>query len=303
MRALPIVSALVLTVSALTACSAQQDGSPPGGSQAGATASGGSTGVAGATTSFGGSTTGTAGATTGFGGSTTGVAGSTTGFGGSTTGTAGATGSAGSTSTTMGCALTKPGTGTPTGMIDDFETHPATALIPATDGRVGGWWISVNQTTGNVTTPAIGKTGTGPLPVMGGMGGGMALHFAGTDTDKAMGWGADASVALAATGNCYDASVYTGGIKLSLMGKPGSVYVQVITAQDKAASATSGNQRVEIPITATWTDTTIPWAMLVTGWGNPIALDLKSIVALDIAPSAASAADFDIWVDNIQFVN
>jgi len=47
--------------------------------------------------------------------------------------------------------------------------------------------------------------------------------------------GADASVALAATGNCYDASVYTGGIKLSMMGT-GSVYVSVITAEDKAAA-------------------------------------------------------------------
>ncbi len=302
MRALPIVSAFVLMVSALGACSASSDGNPPVGN-AGATASGGGApGAGGAIVAGGGAPTGTAGANTGFGGAPTGNAGANTGFGGAPVAGGGATGTAGGTST-MGCTMTKVGTGTPSGLIDDFETHPATALIPATDGRVGGWWISVNQTTGNVTTPAIGKTGMGPLPVTGGMGGGMALHFAGTDTDKTMGWGADASVALAATGNCYDASVYTGGIKLSLMGKAGSVYVQVITAQDKAASATSGNQRVEIPITATWTDTTIPWAMLVTGWGNPIALDPKSIVALDIAPSAASAADFDIWVDNISFVN
>jgi len=301
MRALPIVSAFVLLVSALGACSASSEGNPPVGGGGAIQSGGGATGVAGTTVSTGGATTGTAGATNGFGGATTGTAGATNGFGGATTGTAGATGSAGGTSTT-GCAMTKAGTGTPSGMIDDFETHPATALIPATDGRVGGWWISVNQTSGNVTTPAIGKMGMGPLPVSGGMGGGMALHFAGTDTDKTMGWGADASVALAATGNCYDASVYKGGIKLSLMGKAGSVYVQIITAQDKAASMTSGNQRVEIPITATWTDTTIPWSMFVTGWGNPIELDPKSIVALDVAPSAASAADFDIWVDNIQFV-
>ncbi len=301
MRALPIVSAFVLIVSALAACSAQQDGSPPAGNAGATTSGGGATGSAGAPISTGGSTTGTAGANTGFGGANTGFGGANTGFGGANT-SGGATGSAGGTTTTAGCAMTKVGTGTPSGMIDDFETHPATALIPATDGRVGGWWISVNQTTGNVTIPAIGKTGTGPLPVTGGMGGGMALHFAGTDTDKTMGWGADASVALAATGNCYDASAYSTGIKLSLMGKPGSVYVQVITAQDKAAMATSGNQRVEIPITATWTDNSITWAQLMTGWGNPIVLDPKSIIALDIAPSAASAADFDIWVDNIQFV-
>jgi hypothetical protein len=88
---------------------------------------------------------------------------------------------------------------------------------------------------------------------------------------------------------------------LSLMGK-GSVYVSVITAQDKAAMATSGNQRKEINITSTWADYSIAWSELITGWGNPIALDPKSIVALDIAPSAASAIDFDIWIDNVQFV-
>jgi hypothetical protein len=174
------------------------------------------------------------------------------------------------------------------------------ALIPASDGRVGGWWISIGST-GKVTTPTLPSTGGGPMPVMGGMGGGMALHFAGTDSDAVKGWGADASVALSGTGNCYDASAYTGGIKVSLMGK-GSVYVSVITAQDKAASATSGNQRKEIAITSSWQDYVIPWTDLVTGWGNPIPLDQKSIVALDIAPSASSAIDFDIWIDNVQFV-
>ncbi len=198
------------------------------------------------------------------------------------------------------CAVTKVGAGTD-GIVDDFETHPASALIPATDNRVGSWWISINQTTGAVTTPAIPKTGGGPLPVTGGMGGGMALHFAGTDSDSSMGWGADASVVLAAKGNCYDASVYTGGLKLSLMGK-GSVYVSVITAEDQAASATSGNQRKMIAITSTWADYTIPWTDLITGWGSPIPLDLKAIVALDVSPSATSASDFDIWIDNVQFV-
>ena len=299
MRALPIVSALVLSLSALAACSAQPEGSPPHSSGAGATSSGagasagGATGTAGANTGFGGAT-GTAGANTGFGGANT-------GFGGAT-GTAGSTGTAGGTSTTAGCAMTKAGAGL-MGLIDDFETHAATPTIPATDNRAGQWWISVGPT-GTVATPTLAMPkGGAPLPVTGGMGGGMALHFAGTDTDKTMGWGADASVALAATGDCYDASAYTTGIKISLMSaKSSSVYVQVITAQDKAASATSGNQRVEIPITSTWTDYPIAWSELVTGWGAPIVLDPKSIVALDIAPSAASAFDFDIWIDNVQFV-
>ena len=297
MRALTIVSAVALTsaLSALGACSAQSDSTPPRGGAGAGTAG---AGTAGATSGFSGAT-GASGATSGFSGAT-GASGATSGFAGAPPAAGGDTGSAGAPATGGGCTLTKAGVGTD-GLIDNFETHPTTALIPASDGRVGGWWISVNQTTGNVTIPMIGKTGMGPLPVMGGMGGGMALHFAGTDSDAAKGWGADASVALAATGNCYDASVYTGGIKVSLMGT-GSVYVQVITAEDKAAMATSGNQRKEIAITSTWTDYTIPWTDLITGWGNPIALDQKAIFALDIAPSATSAVNFDIWIDNLTFV-
>jgi len=298
MRALSIVSALVLTLSALGACSAQSDGNPPQSGGGGATSSGAGAGqiIPGA-----GAPTAGAGAPSGFAGATTSFGGASTGFGGAPPAGAGAPGAAGGGTTTTGCAATHVGTGT-SGLIDDFETHPMSALIPATDGRVGGWWISVGPT-GKVTTPMLATaTGGGPLPVTGGMGGGMALHFAGTDSDAAKGWGADASVALSKTGDCYDASVYSTGLKLSLMGK-GSVYVSVITAQDKAASATSGNQRKEINITSAWADYSISWAELVTGWGNPIALDPKSIVALDISPSAASAIDFDIWVDNVQFVH
>jgi len=295
MRALPILSALALTLSALAACSAQPEGSPPHPTgDAGSTSSG--AGAGGANTGFGGAPA-TAGASPGFGGAPAGAG--SLGFGGAPPAAGGATGAAGGTVIGGSCTSTTAGTGID-GMVDDFEKHPASALIPASDGRVGGWWISIGST-GKVTTPTLPPAGGGPMPVTGGMGGGMALHFAGSDTDAVKGWGADASVALSGTGNCYDASIYTGGIKLSLMGK-GSVYLSVITAQDKAAMATSGNQRKEIMISSTWMDYTIPWAQLVTGWGNPIPLDPKSIVALDIAPSASSAVDFDIWIDNVQFV-
>jgi hypothetical protein len=60
------------------------------------------------------------------------------------------------------------------------------------------------------------------------------------------------------------------------------------------ALGTSGYQPKEINITSTWADYSIAWSELITGWGNPIALDPKSIVALDVSPSASSATDFDI---------
>jgi hypothetical protein len=49
-----------------------------------------------------------------------------------------------------------------------------------------------------------------------------------------------------------------------------------------------------------WTYYPIAWSELIAGWGTPIALDPKSNVALDIAPSASSAIDFDIWIDTFS---
>jgi hypothetical protein len=98
MRALTIVSALALTLSALAACSAQPDGSPP---RTGGTSGDTSSGLAGGqTSSFGGSPSGSSGAPgTSFGGSPplTGTAGAqSSGFAGAPpAGTAGATGGAG----------------------------------------------------------------------------------------------------------------------------------------------------------------------------------------------------------------
>ncbi len=305
MRSLTVFSALVLSLSALAGCSAQSESAPPRTDDSGGASSSGAgaTGFGGASTGnngFSGSTS-VAGSSTnsGFGGaSNTGFGGaSSNGFGGAPTGGAGApaTGSAGSAPVATGsCAMTAVATGS-NGMIDDFDMHPGSGLIPATDGRVGGWWIS-KSATGTVMPMA----NAAPVPVAGGDTG-MGLHLMGSDTDLTNGWGADASVAITPTNGCYDATAYTSGIKVSLKGT-GSIYLSVITAEDKAASATSGNQRKEIPITSTWADYSVAWSDLVTGWGNPIPLDLKEIVALDIAPSASSASNFDIWVDNLQFV-
>jgi len=294
MRSQIVFSSFVLLLSALAACSAQSESTPPRGSAGTGTSAGGSGTAAGGTVSqgFGGSTS-LAGTNSGFGGAPA-AGGTSTGFGGAPP--AGGTGStAGGTGPATGsCTTTAVATGA-NPMVDNFDMHPGSGLIPAADGRVGGWWIS-KSATGTVTPMA----GAAPVPVDGGMTG-MGLHIMGSDTDKVMGWGADASVAITPTGGCYDASFYKGGIKVSLKGM-GSVYLSVITAEDKAAMATSGNQRKEIPITATWADYTATWAELITGWGNPIPLDLKEIVALDIAPSASSASSFDIWIDNLQFI-
>src|SRR6202000_1402965 len=130
-----------------------------------------------------------------------------------------------------GCATTKVGTGTP-GLIDSFHPQPTPGLIPATGGRVGGWWTSKSLTA--TVTPMAGAA---PNPVADPLKtGNYALHLVGTDpgTDPNAAWGADASVAIAATNGCYDASAYTTGVQVTLWGT-GGVFVSIITAEDKAA--------------------------------------------------------------------
>ncbi|HEY4106466.1 MAG TPA: hypothetical protein VGM44_21345 [Polyangiaceae bacterium] len=198
--------------------------------------------------------------------------------------------------------MTAVATGT-SGLIDNFDSHVAgSTLLPGgtmADGRVGGWNIDKSGTA--VTTSTA-------VPVTGGDGGGMALNFKGTDNITAMptpGWGADAAVAIAGTGNCYDASAYKTGIKISLMMgsgiQNGSVVVSVQTAEDLATNYASGPQGKTIMITNSWADYMIPWGDLMTTYGTPIPLDLKEVHAVVIATSATTAANFDVWVDNVSF--
>jgi hypothetical protein len=296
------VTALVLTLTALGACSAQSSGSPPrsDGTAGQTSGTGGITSSTGGSTGFAGSPSGTAGTSSGFAGapSTTGGA---TGFAGSPSGTAGGpTGTAGAAPIGGTCTSTVVATGS-SGLIDDFETHLAgSASIPGgatEDGRVGAWNFDKSGT-------AV-MTASSPLPVAGGNPG-MALHFAGTDTiTGAMpGWGADAAVAIAGPGNCYNATAYTGGLSIDLKSGTGatSVFVSLQTAEDLATNYMSGNNGVEVPITGDWKTYPISYASLMTTFGPIVPLDLKSVHGVVIATSAAGAANFDIWVDNLKFV-
>ncbi|HWZ89527.1 MAG TPA: hypothetical protein VNW92_11775 [Polyangiaceae bacterium] len=295
------VTAFALTLTALAACSAQSSGTPPRSDDGGSTSSGAGTGsTAGGATGFAGSPSGAAGTTVSSGGTSSGFAGSPSGFAGSPSGTAGSpNGTAGAPATLGGCKSTAVGTGS-MGVIDDFETHVAgSALLPGgatEDGRTGGWGVD--------KSPTAVMTASMPLPVTGGDPG-MALHFAGTDNITATppGWGADAAVAIAGPGNCYDASAYTHGIQISLKsgGAATSVVVSIQTAEVLATNYASGPNGKEVPITTAWADYQIAWTDLATTYGPMIPLDLKSVHGVVIATSATGAASFDIWIDNLKF--
>ncbi len=311
MRSLTVFSALVLSLSALAGCSAQPDSTPPRGTDdtGGTSSSGaGETGFSGSSSNnngFGGSSSTAGSSNTGFGGaSNTGFGGaSNTGFGGAPTGGAGApTGSAGSAPVGGTCKSTVVGMGN-AGTIDDFEMHLAgSTLLPggaSEDGRTGGWNIDKSPTAMMMASASTA------VPVAGGNPG-MALHFAGTDNITATppGWGADAAVAIAGPGNCYDASAYKTGLSIDLKSGTGatSVVVSIQTAEVLATNYASGPNGKEIPITSSWATYPIAYTDLATTYGSPVALDLHSVHAIVIATSATGAANFDIYVDNLKFV-
>jgi hypothetical protein len=300
MRSQIVLSSFVLLVSALAACSAQSESTPPRGSGGSGTSTGG-TAAGGTSQGFAGTGTGFAGTGTGFGGAP-GTGGTSTGFGGAppaggATGSAG-TGTAGSSAVGV-CKSTVVGMGN-AGTVDDFETHTAgSTLLPGgatEDGRVGGWNIDKSPSAMSTSTAA---------PVTGGNPG-MALHFMGTDTITSTppGWGADAAVAIAGPGNCYDASAYHTGLSIDLKSGTGptTVVVSLQTAEVLATNYASGPNGKMISITGDWATYPIAYTDLATTYGTPVPLDLKSVHAVVIATSATGAANFDIYVDNLKFV-
>jgi hypothetical protein len=275
------------------ACSSSDDGGTGG--TGGTTATGG-TGGGGvdAGDEAGGGTGGGTGGT--GGGATGGTGGDTGGTGGGGTDAAADTGGTPS----MFCTTTVTATGAP-GVVDDFE-H-ATAMLPASDGRVGAWYFS-KSASATMTMPAE----AGPaIPVAGGVTGN-AIHISGSDTT---GYGADLTTTLVADEGkgCYDASAYTG-VKLSLKGKAGTkIFVTVRMASIRAIEDKAGHYRKDVTLTDAWQQVTLHWADFNPSWGTPPepkVLNPKELYALGLVTAAGmtgQVGDFDIWIDNVEFIH
>jgi hypothetical protein len=291
--ALPIAICLVSY-----GCAASEE-SVPAGSTGGTTAHGGSLGVIPVTGGSGGSapvTTGGTGVTTG--GMPTGGTGPVGTAGTAPVGTAG-TAPVGTAGTSAGGAAPGGGTCMTTAvamgtmpMIDDFED--GNGDINLADGRMGGWYFSVDGT--GSTTPKAGV----PVPEAGGMPG-KAVHVTGTGLT---GWGASLSAAVVPVNGCYDASKFTG-ITVMMKGT-GTVWVSVLTAAVRAAPEGMRNHfKKQVTLTADWQAVPINFSELTQpgGWGVIVPFDVTKIYGIDFGPATAPpvATAFDFWVDNLSF--
>lgn len=252
----------------------------------------------------------------GAGGSgSTSTAGPTTGPSGST----GATGSTGSGAASSGAASSaeasssaaSTGTGQPAGgpLIDDMED--GNGSIAADDGRVGAWYTYNDATATGTQTPAV------KMPFM------MTELPEPRDTSKYAAnskgsgftvWGAGFGFDLNNSGttkSAYDASKYTGITFWAKVGT-GSTTTVRFNIGDKNTTPEGGvcmpatcsdDFGQSLTLTESWQQFTIKFAdMKAENWSkqNLAAIDKSALYAVHF--QAGPMTTFDIWVDDISFV-
>jgi hypothetical protein len=307
----PVTFALLASLGLATggACSKESDGGTvqvPG--TGGRRATGGRSGTGGASANGGSSGSGSGGAT-----SSGGVTGS---------GSGGATGSGGAGDTDANTGNNpeteaEVGAGTPDAeqpdvasapmclstvkamgdgpLVDDFEDGDSVVL--KRDSRLGTWQLFYDA-----TAMVTGATMSGlPFkPVATGGNPGKALHMKGTDTK---GWGAGVSIDGFAGPGCYDASVYKG-VKLDIKGKAGQKAVLQVFTNRTRPPANSGPFVKTIDLDGKWQTITAMFDGLQAGWGDPQTFSATEIYSIGVAAfvDKGTPPDFDIWVDNVGFV-
>lgn len=194
--------------------------------------------------------------------------------------------------------------GTPA-RIDDLEDGNSQVLLD--DGRDGSWHVVRDG-----TAEAQLSLSEPPLPEGGGANGSsQALHVSGSGfTD----WGAGLSLELRRQGLPYDASTFEG-IKFWARGTPSLrvVFVQQnLSTGHACTTCPSGSAEcglfygTTLPLTADWTEFTIPWSMLgqlstntarpETG-ATPFAPDELMLIKFE----APAPERFEFWLDDVSF--
>jgi hypothetical protein len=185
------------------------------------------------------------------------------------------------------------------GLIDDFESGEPAAL----GGRQSTWRLdAAERTTITIPGPKFASAEGGPT------GSKQALHFAGKTNFQDQ-WGADAVVTFLKSG-FYDASKYAGIAFKIRSEKPNfnpRVKITDVSSDPEGGLCTRecwNSFGKELVIGTEWQDVVMMWSDLTQqpGWGNPRppAITQSKIKALDF--SIYSGQDFDIWVDDIRFV-
>jgi len=187
-----------------------------------------------------------------------------------------------------------------TGLIDDFEDGNDKAA-PA-GGRNGSWWIG-KADHAVITLPK------GPVkPSDGGPEGSKhALHFVGK-TDNADSWGAAVGVNFLPSG-FYDASKYAGIAFKIKSAKPNlDVRLKILDANTHPEGGVCKDCfnafGRELILGTEWKDVSLMWSELTqqSDWGSPRPPMIEPSKLHDMEWQIWPGNDFDIWVDDVHFL-
>ncbi len=188
------------------------------------------------------------------------------------------------------------------GLIDDLEDN--NGAEPTTAGRAGNWGTASDDK-GTTVTP---KGDFKPSP--GGAGGSKyAAHMSGKTGAGDDAWGATMNVALN-NWQAYDGSKYAG-LRFWAKAGAGSTSNVRIRISDGQTVPEGGLCKQcwndfgkDLQLTNEWKEYTVSFAELAQqqGWGEPYPhLDASRLWSVQWAVGE-KGKDFDVWVDNVEFV-
>ncbi len=235
----------------------------------------------------------------GAGAAGTATAGAATGGSGGEVAAAG-TGGSGTAGTS---ACPPPPAQVPVGAaISDFEGNMELKVgAPA-----GAWSVFSDQSAGSTQTPASSAMLSATLLEAPRDTSTMAVHSSGSGFTS---WGAGLGVSFLGSGIVLDASAYQG-VRFWAKGS-GTIRFAITTPGtstgfcicDTAAGGCGDHFGAYITLTDTFTEYTYTWDKLAQeGWAFRTAFDDKALVGLNFVASGAKPIAYDLWLDDVSFI-
>ncbi len=192
------------------------------------------------------------------------------------------------------------------GLIDDFEDNDDAMALAS--GREGHWFVGKDDKGSSVEPSSL----AGKFADSGAHGGKRALHISGKTAAGDGAWGVETSVDFAPSRPLYDASKYAG---ISFWIKTGAKSSKDVRFKIADVN-TNPNGNVckdgcwnhfgkDLKASAEWQEVKIPFAEMtqLSGWGDPRPANLDSKRIFDLEWSIASGQDFDLWIDDVKFLD
>jgi hypothetical protein len=187
------------------------------------------------------------------------------------------------------------------GTLDDFEDGDS--QVSKIDVRDGYWWKSKDDKGSTIEPDKLTPEEAGPG------GNGVAAHFSGTTSSTPGAWGALFGANFVASGS-YDASKYVGLVFKAKVGPKSTKKVRlkvgdVNTHPDGGVCKSCWNHfGMDLTLTTEWKEYQVLFADLkqAPGWGDPKPPGITVAQLHSIDWSIGTGATFDIWVDDIAFL-